>query len=566
MQRYVFSLCPLFVFACLLVAYPGAASYGSNNEIDLNKARLYVLSIGVSKYKDANLNLRYAHKDAQDMAEAFRQQTHLYDVQRVQVLVDEQATRKGIREALTAMRALVRPSDLFVFIFSGHGLEDRLVPYDFSHQDPFSTSLLKDDLRGLLDGLGCNYVILVDACHSGSMAKGISKSISISDVSADSRRLYEGLKSHDKTQMIIGSSASNQLSFECAECTNGYFAAVVRDAFANRPVRDSDGRTYKPDQNGDGIVTLNEFSEYIQDGVRIKTAEARKKDSRIDVQKVYARVQSSANLPFIRVSGSGTAPPPSPRREDPPPPRYPDPIQQLIDNMVLVQGGTFDMGCTREYGSECKDFERPPRRNVMVSDYRIGRYEVTQAQWRAVMGADPPGLYNTGCNECPVESVTWVDVQEFIRRLNELTRMDFRLPTEAEWEYAARGGRQSRGFKYSGSYIIKEVAWYDGNYKKGKTQGTRKTTHPVGQLKANELGLYDMSGNVWEWCEDDWHDNYESAPPNGRAWIDHPRAGSRIFRGGSWDDNPQSCRVSNRNGAGVKFRRGSVGFRLASSP
>jgi len=152
--------------------------------------------------------------------------------------------------------------------------------------------------------------------------------------------------------------------------------------------------------------------------------------------------------------------------------------------MVFVEGGTFMMGATSEQESDAFDWEKPAHR-VTLSDFYIGKYEVTQAQWKAVMGSNPS--YFKGDN-LPVERVSWGDCQEFIRKLNERTGLTFRLPTEAEWDYAARGGNRSRGYKYSGSDDPDEVAWYWDN------SGIK--THPVGQKRANELGLYDMSGNV----------------------------------------------------------------------
>jgi formylglycine-generating enzyme required for sulfatase activity len=154
-----------------------------------------------------------------------------------------------------------------------------------------------------------------------------------------------------------------------------------------------------------------------------------------------------------------------------------------------------------------------------------------------------------------VERVSWNDIQEFLSKLNAKTGKTYRLPTEAEWEYAARGGSQSRGYKYAGSNSLDEVAWY--------TDNSGSKTHPVGQKKANELGLYDMSGNVWEWCADDWHGSYSGAPSTGRAWIDSPRASSRVFRGGGWDGGARYCRVSYRGNYTPSFRGSALGFRLA---
>jgi len=220
--------------------------------------------------------------------------------------------------------------------------------------------------------------------------------------------------------------------------------------------------------------------------------------------------------------------------------------------MVLVRGGTFTMGCTSEQGSDCDDDEKPAHR-VMVSDFYIGKYEVTQKEWREVMGSNPSDFEN--CDACPVENVSWDDIQDFLSKLNAKTGKSYRLPTEAEWEYAARGGSSSRGYKYAGSNSLNEVAWYDDN------SGSK--THPVGQKKANELGLYDMSGNVWEWCADDWHGSYSGAPSTGRAWIDSPRASDRVLRGGSWGNNARRCRVSNRFFSTPSGRNDYLGFRLA---
>ncbi|MBP9994642.1 MAG: SUMF1/EgtB/PvdO family nonheme iron enzyme, partial [bacterium] len=208
--------------------------------------------------------------------------------------------------------------------------------------------------------------------------------------------------------------------------------------------------------------------------------------------------------------------------------------------MVAVEGGTFTMG-------EDKDAHE-----VTLSDYCIGKFEVTQELWEAVMGSNPS--YFKG-NKLPVEQVSWDDCQTFIRKLNSLTGANFRLPTEAEWEYAARGGSRSRGYKYSGSNSIGEVAWY--------TSTTNDSgTKPVGTKSPNELGIYDMSGNVWEWCLD-WYDSYGSGSqtnPHG------PSSGSnRVYRGGSWYSSAQYCRVSNRNSNAPDFRSRSLGFRLVVS-
>jgi len=215
--------------------------------------------------------------------------------------------------------------------------------------------------------------------------------------------------------------------------------------------------------------------------------------------------------------------------------------------MVFVEGGTFMMGATSEQESDAFDWEKPAHR-VTLSDFYIGKYEVTQAQWKAVMGSNPS--YFKGDN-LPVERVSWGDCQEFIRKLNERTGLTFRLPTEAEWDYAARGGNRSRGYKYSGSDDIGEVAWYWNN--------SGKKTHPVGRKRANELGLYDMSGNVWEWCSD-WYGDYSSSSQTNPTG---PSSGAyRVNRGGGWLGDAGHCRVTLRSFNTPAFRSIRLGLRL----
>ena len=225
-------------------------------------------------------------------------------------------------------------------------------------------------------------------------------------------------------------------------------------------------------------------------------------------------------------------------------------VEGVEFKMVAVKGGTFQMGATSEQ-QDTYDDERPVH-SVTLSDYYIGETEVTQALWQAVMGSNPSNF--TGNSQRPVESVSWNDCQTFISRLNSKTGMNFRLPTEAEWEYAARGGNRSNKTQYSGSSNIDNVAWYDSN--------SGSTTHPVKGKSPNELGLYDMSGNVWEWCSD-WYssDYYSNSPRNNPQG---PSSGSRrVLRGGSWGSYAQRCRVACRDYGGPDGRRYNGGLRLA---
>ena len=262
--------------------------------------------------------------------------------------------------------------------------------------------------------------------------------------------------------------------------------------------------------------------------------------------------------------------------------------------MVRVQGGTFTMGATSEQDSDVSDDEKPAHK-VTLSDYYIGETEVTQALWKAVMGSNPsefapaeadasrgsyddfvanakllnakkPGtvriptrnewnaamVTTKGSLQKPVENVNWEDCQTFIKKLNQLTGKKFRLPTEAEWEFAARGGVKSKGYKYSGSNTLGTVAWFDDN--------AGRSTHDVKTKRPNELGLYDMTGNVWEWCSD-WNGDYSSSSqtnPRGASSGSH-----RVNRGGSWFNYARYCRVSYRNFNTPALRNYDLGLRLA---
>ena len=218
--------------------------------------------------------------------------------------------------------------------------------------------------------------------------------------------------------------------------------------------------------------------------------------------------------------------------------------------MVKVEAGSFNMGATPEMENPF-DSEKPVHRVTLTNNYYIGKYEVTQALWQAVMGSNPS--YFKG-DDLPVEQVSWNDCQDFISKLNAMTGKRFRLPSEAEWEYAARGGNKSRGYQYSGSNVLSDVAWYSGN--------SSSRTHAVGTKQPNELGIYDMAGNVWEWCQD-WYGSYSSSPqtnPTGAVYELYP-----VYRGGSWNSSARDCRTSYREYFTPVFRNIDLGLRLVLS-
>ena len=222
--------------------------------------------------------------------------------------------------------------------------------------------------------------------------------------------------------------------------------------------------------------------------------------------------------------------------------------------MVKVEAGTFMMGATSEMKDSYDDpdsDEKPVHQVTLTNDYYMGKYEVTQALWQAVMGSNPSNFKG---DNLPVETVSWNDCLGFISKLNSMTGRKFRLPTEAEWEYAARGGKKSRGYQYSGSSNISDVAWYNEN------SGSK--THPVGTKQANELGIYDMSGNVWEWCSD-WDGSYSSSSQTNPTGADSGLF--RVRRGGGWSYFARYCRSSSRCSNTPDLRCSYFGLRLVLS-
>ncbi len=228
-------------------------------------------------------------------------------------------------------------------------------------------------------------------------------------------------------------------------------------------------------------------------------------------------------------------------------------------DMIYVEGGTFRMGATSEQGSLDPYSDEYPVHSVTLSGYYIGKFEVTQGLWEKVMGTTIEqqrdkankdwSLCGVG-SDYPMYYVNWEEAQEFCTKLSQLTGRKYALPTEAQWEYAARGGVKSKGYKYSGSHTVGNVAWYYNN---------SSSTHPVGTKQPNELGLYDMSGNVWEWCSD-WYGYYSSESQSNPTG---PSTGFfRVLRGGSWDGYVRGCRVSYRYSDNPGTRRNRGGFRV----
>ena len=216
--------------------------------------------------------------------------------------------------------------------------------------------------------------------------------------------------------------------------------------------------------------------------------------------------------------------------------------------MVRLPAGEFMMGSLPSEAGRYSD--EGPQHRVAVRSFSMGKTEVTQAQWRAVMGSNPSHFTSCG-DDCPVEVVSWDDAQQYVARLSSQTGHAYRLPSEAEWEYACRAGSQQR---YCGSENVEDVAWFDSN--------SGATTHAAALKRPNGWGLDDMSGNVWEWTQDCWNANYNGAPTDGSAWTQGD-CSQRVVRGGSWNDLPRNLRAALRNGLAGAGRYGNYGFRVA---
>lgn len=222
----------------------------------------------------------------------------------------------------------------------------------------------------------------------------------------------------------------------------------------------------------------------------------------------------------------------------------------LQKSMILIKGGNFEMG---DIFGDGEPSEKPIHK-LTLHDFFICKHLVTQTQWKAVMNGNPSFFKG---DKLPVENISWEDIQLFIQKLNVTTGMTYRLPTEAEWEFAAKGGTLAKTYRYSGSDNAEDVAWFLKN--------SNTKTHNIESKMPNDLGLFDMSGNVGEWVADDWHPNYQGFPNDGLPWIDSPRNTNRVLRGGGWNCPSKDCRVSRRSFGELDYSGKQVGFRLALS-
>ena len=490
--------------------------------------RRLALVVGNSAYNHAK-PLPNPLNDARDISKA------LGDLGfSVKTLTD--ANRQAMKQGINDWGRNLKANDIALFYFAGHAVEvnglNYLCPTDANPQNEAQVEYEAVPVNLVMGWMETaqtlTNIVLLDACRDNPY-----RSLFKSNAAAG------GLGKMDAPAgTFIGFAASPGKPSSDGDRSNGLYTEAILAAIT------------KPNRTIDQI--FNEVNANVRR--RSNGQQVPFKSSSLEAD-FYFKVENTPTPPPNEVTPPPiTVTPPSGKR-----------IAKFLDlpfaDMVYVEGGTFDMGSNEGSGDE------KPVHSVTVGSFMMGKYEVTQAQWRAVMGSDPPELYNKNCDDCPVERVSWNDIQEFLKKLNARTGGNYRLPTEAEWEYAARGGKSWRdGYTYAGSNDLKTMGWFDGNYKDSK-HGKEGTTHPVGKKLGNQLGIHDMSGNVWEWCSDWYADNWYAQAAAGQPNPENKDFGAktnRVLRGGSWYYTPINARVANRFHLYPEYRYYSFGFRLVS--
>ena len=517
MKNHAFFL----ILPALLFGLSAPAQNDKDIRVSGSAARRIAVVVGNQSYRHAP-PLATAGNDARGMRDALKQLGF-------EVLFYEDATQAELNQSLRDLTGRLQNNRYLValFYFSGHGLqvngENFLVPVDadplIENEVPY-LCLNGNRITAILEGMEVpTKILLLDACRNNPFGKSWRKSVDqggLATMNAPAGT-FIGFAAAPGSIALDGSAVG--LSY------SPYTAAILEHI-----------RT-------PGISIFQVFTRVAKTTNQIASARGLQQSPWMN---------ASLQDDFYFAVSDKPAAPPAPAPENAPataPASFTDP---LAGAMVLVGGGVFQMG------SASSQSAANPVHSVTLSNYYIGQYEVTQAIWRKVMGSDPPKLFHP-CDQCPVNNVSWEDIQTFLVKLNAKTGRQYRLPTEAEWEYAARGGGNARGFAYAGSDNVGEVAWFEDN--------SGGFIHPVGRKRANELGVYDMSGNVYEFCSD-WHENYSPA-----AQTDPPGAPSglyRVIRGGWSKSVASTCLVWERLPWPVTdpvFGQGGdfLGFRLALS-
>ena len=583
----------------------------------------HLFCIGINDYTHVS-KLNNAVKDVEDFA-SLMEKEYNFEEKHIYILKDQYATRRKITNKLKSYVSSLTEKDNLLLYFSGHGMKDRLTDEGFwipveGEKEEEDSWLANETVMRYFRSMKAHHIfLLIDACFAGSFFVKARSDASKYDQAPSRFAITSGaeeivsdgpegqhspfassvlnfLKSHQqsvvgagglfeeiKTHIPAGQKpqarhlsikgklyegefcfyrkedvpAKEKRAFMQAEKAGteqawlDFIEACERKEYPGKHLKDAEGqlklvgerRKWERIKEFPSLYDLRRFirnnpsSPFIYKARELyENLKNNPEESEIDFVKTF----ENALLDDIK-------PNPLPNLES-------SQLQQELDyysleslgiEMVKVEGGAFMMG-----GEESENEE--PIHQVTIGDFYIGKYPVTQDQWEKVMGNNPSHF--RGNLRRPIEQVSWEDCQQFIKTLNARSDKRFRLPSESEWEYAARGGKLSKGFSFAGSDDLDEVGW------------TRRTssssTHAVGEKDKNELGIYDMSGNVWEWCEDDWHPNYIGAPSDGKARMKNSRLREKVVRGGSWSYSPYDARVPNRIVLISNKCYNFVGFRL----
>jgi formylglycine-generating enzyme required for sulfatase activity len=560
--------------------------------------RHYAILIGSSQFnpKSGLKDLRCPEQDVDGMAALLTSAEYgLFAANDIQAFKNQ--PHYEILPEINAIFKQARPEDLILLYYSGHGEldnKDRLhLATPDSRKDVIETTSIRTSiLRDLIDNHRCKRVVMIlDCCYSGAIKRDLLRSSLDNQVNQLAKGIYiltastelqtaeekegddYGLLTKHILQGIrqgkVPSDAHGNISISALQ--RYVSVAVPRDG-AQEPTG------YGLDERGGELIIARaaqaydaqrlrafrtliselenneEIEDELADQVRavIRGNQPKRDKALFDLldqlykQRIKPGRFSTQWLKLFAVSPINQEK--GQKKEKPAQPRvvvtpratramapakqetivsgagFTEDLKGVKLEMVYVPGGKFTMG-----SSDKRDDEKPPH-PVTVPNFYMGKFQITQAQWQAVMGKNPSHFKG---DDLPVENVSWDAAQEFCQKLSQLTQKAYRLPTEAEWEYACRAGTTG---DYAGK--LDEMGWYAEN--------SGKKTHPVGKKQANAFGLYDMHGNVWEWCEDVWHDNYDSAPDDGSAWVKGGDQKRRVMRGGSWFGNANYCRSASR--------------------
>ncbi|MEL6191505.1 MAG: SUMF1/EgtB/PvdO family nonheme iron enzyme [Bacteroidota bacterium] len=576
----------------------------------------HLLGIGIDEYVNVS-KLNNAVRDVEAFAQLMEKE-YSFQKDNIHLLKNEYASRKNIIKVLKGITQTLTERDNLIFYFSGHGKKDVIteegfwIPFEGEKEEEDSWLANETIMRYIRSMKAHHIFLLIDACFAGSFFVKARSDASKYDQAPSRFAITSGAEEivSDGPEGQHSPFASSMLNFlkshqQSVVGAGGLFEEIKKHIPAGQKPQarhlsingklyegefcfyrkeDASAKEERAFKQADKIGTEQAWLDFIEACERkeypakyLEAAEEKLKlagEKRIwdgvkrnptlynlrsfirfnstnpyvpEAQKMYNELRTSREYEVPAPAKQEKSEPVPPKVNPTPPKADEHPFLKSIgQEMVKLEGGSFMMG-GEMYGTE------KPIHKVTLKDFYIGKYPVTQAQWEKVMGENPSRF--KGDLQRPVERVSWEDCQQFIKKLNQQTGMKFRLPSEAEWEYAAKGGKLSKGFTYAGSNRLDEVGWYNEN--------SKNITHPTGQKKPNELGIYDMSGNVLEWCEDDWHDDYKKAPDNGSAWIDQPRGKYRVVRGSSWHHSDFRCRVAIRSDALPSYRSLIIGFRLS---